>query len=115
MKSLFAYCGLNCAECPAYIATQENNDNKRKRVAEEWQKAFNPNIKPEDINCDGCTIQSNRLFAHCLECKVRLCAIAKGVKNCAHCSDYACDNLQEYFKMAPKMKENLDSIRKTLK
>lgn len=55
MKTMVAYCGINCSECPAYIATQTNDDTKRKQVAEEWQKVFNPNIKPEAINCDGCT------------------------------------------------------------
>ncbi len=115
MNNLIAYCGLNCAECPAYIATQTNDDTKRKQVAEEWQKAFNPDIKPEDINCDGCTSKSTRLFSHCLECKVRLCGIEKGVENCAYCPDYACDILKEYFKMAPKMQESLDSIRKNIK
>jgi hypothetical protein len=115
MKELIAYCGLNCAECSAYIATQENDNTKRQKVAEEWQKSFNPDIKAEDINCDGCTAQSTRLFAHCLQCKVRLCGIERKVKNCAYCPDYACDNLLEYFKMAPKMKESLDNIRKTLK
>ena len=113
MKSMLAYCGINCTECPAYIATQKNDDNERKKVAEEWQKAFNPNIKPEDINCDGCTSTSARLFAYCNECKIRLCAKEKSNANCAYCDDYAaCDKLVTFFKMAPKAKETLENIRK---
>jgi hypothetical protein len=114
MKSLIAYCGINCAECPAYIATQENDNAKRRQVAEEWQKMFNPNIKPEDINCDGCTSTGKLVFAFCNECKIRLCAIEKQVTNCAHCPSYACDQLKEFHKMMPnhKAQDNLESLRK---
>ena len=115
MTEIIAFCGLACHECGAFMATKNDDDEKRKKVSQQWSKHFNSDIKPEDINCDGCTTRSSRVFAHCLECKVRLCGIAKGVKNCAYCSDYACDNLQEYFKLAPKMKESLESIRKTFK
>ena len=113
MNSMIAYCGINCSECPAYIATQKNNDEARKKVAEEWQKAFNPNIKPEDINCDGCTSDGTRHFSWCNECPIRLCAKTKSTANCAYCDDYAaCDKLATFFKMASKAKETLDNIRK---
>lgn len=115
MNSSIAYCGINCSECKAYIATQKNDDELRKQVAEEWKKAFNLNIKPEDINCDGCTADSTRFFAWCKECPIRLCAKEKSKINCADCGDYtSCEKLAKFFEMAPKMKENLDSIRKTL-
>lgn len=106
---MIAYCGINCRECPAYIATQKNDDNERKKVAEEWQKAFNPNIKPEDINCDGCTSNSTRLFNYCKECKIRLCGIEKKVANCAYCPEYTCDKLTEFFKIVPNAKTTLDA------
>jgi hypothetical protein len=109
---MIAYCGINCSECPAYIATQKNDNEARKKVAEEWQKAFNPNIKPEDINCDGCTSNSARLFNYCKECKIRLCGIEKKVENCAYCNEYTCEKLAKFFEMAPKVKETLDNIRK---
>lgn len=109
---MMAYCGINCSECPAYIATQNNDNEARAKVALEWQKAFNPNIKPEDINCDGCTSNSTRLFNYCKECKIRLCAIEKIVANCAYCPEYACDKLKEFFKMVPNCKATLDNLKK---
>ncbi|MBS4015435.1 MAG: DUF3795 domain-containing protein [Candidatus Latescibacteria bacterium] len=111
MKNIIAYCGINCNECPAYIATQNNDDVARAKVAEEWQKIFNPNIKPEDINCDGCTSADTRLFSHCLECQIRLCGIEKKVENCAYCPEYACDKLKDCFKIVPAAQTTLDSIR----
>lgn len=112
---MIAYCGINCGECLAYIATQKNDDNERKKVAEQWAKQYNPNITAKDINCDGCTSNSTRLFNYCKECKIRLCGIEKKVENCAYCGEYVCTNLTEFFKMAPKCKTVLDSIKACIK
>jgi len=54
MEKIIAFCGIDCAECKAFIATQENSDAKRREVAEEWSKEFGEKINPKDINCDGC-------------------------------------------------------------
>jgi len=54
MEKIVGVCGITCTECPAFIATQENDDSKRRQVAEEWSKAYNNEIKPEQINCNGC-------------------------------------------------------------
>ena len=115
MKTMIAYCGINCKECPAYIATQNNDDAARAKVAQEWQKMFNPNIKPEDINCDGCTSKSLRLFQHCKECGIRLCGIEKKIENCADCQEYTCDKLEDFFKMVPNCRVTLDNIKNTAK
>jgi Protein of unknown function (DUF3795) len=31
MEEMIAFCGLNCAECPAFLATQENDDEKENK------------------------------------------------------------------------------------
>ena len=62
---MIAFCGLTCTEYPAFIATQKDDDKERGKVAEVWSKEFNSEIKPEDINCDGCLVESDRLFSHC--------------------------------------------------
>ena len=38
MENMIAYCGLNCVECGAFVATQMDDDSKRKKVAEAWSK-----------------------------------------------------------------------------
>ena len=35
-----AYCGLNCTECPTYLATQKDDDKLRDKVAKQWSKQF---------------------------------------------------------------------------
>jgi hypothetical protein len=106
-----AFCGLDCMKCGAYIAKRENNDALRRETAEKWNKELNLNLKPEDMNCDGCLteIVGNML------CPIRVCAKGKGVLNCAYCKDYACDKLDKNFQTAPGCKETLDSIKKSRK
>jgi hypothetical protein len=111
MKELIAFCGLVCSECPAFIATRNNDDNKRKETAEIWSKQFNADIKPEDINCDGCISNTGNLFNYPKVCEIRKCGKEKGVINCAYCNDYACEKLEGFFEMVPDAKKRLDSIR----
>ncbi len=54
MDKMIAFCGIVCTECPAFLATQKDDHNERMKVAELWSKEFKAEIKPEDINCDGC-------------------------------------------------------------
>jgi hypothetical protein len=65
MEKMIAVCGIECHQCPAFLATRENDDLKRKEVAEMWSKDFKAEIKPEDIHCEGCTSGKERLFSHC--------------------------------------------------
>jgi hypothetical protein len=113
MDKMIAYCGIVCTECPAFIATQQNDDAKRKKVAEMWFKQYKMNVKPEDINCDGCKSEGKRLIGYCNICEIRKCGQAKGVENCAYCDEYACDRLTKFHAMAPHAKESLEKIRKS--
>ena len=114
MEKQIAYCGLVCTECPTFIATKNDDDDKRRETAELWSKKYNVDIKPEHINCEGCLSETPNVFSHCNVCEVRKCGQAKGVTNCAYCSDYVCDELGRYFEMAPVMKASLEEIRKGL-
>lgn len=121
MNKMIAFCGLNCTECPALLATQKDDDNERKRVAELWSKQglwskqFNAaEIKPEDINCDGCLSKSGQLWRHCKVCEIRKCGQERRVENCAHCDDYACEKLNKLFDMVPNARLTLEEIRKSL-
>lgn len=111
MNEMIAYCGLDCHKCGAFLATRDNDDEKRKKVAEFWSKEFGKEIKPQDINCDGCLTENGNLFGYCKVCEIRKCAKEKAVENCAYCNDYLCDKLKAFYKMAPEAKIRLDEIR----
>ena len=106
---MIACCGLGCLNCGAYIATRNNDDSKRMEVAKEWSTEFNADIKPEDINCNGCRSEGQK-FSHCNVCEIRSCYMEKEVANCAGCDMYACDKLENFFKMVPDAHTTLDNL-----
>ncbi len=108
---MIAHCGLICTECPAYLATRNDDQELRAKTAAEWSKMFKSEIKPQDINCDGCLSQSAKLFGYCGVCAVRRCGQEKGLENCAPCPDYPCPELTEILDFAPSAKKVLEEIR----
>ena len=110
MEPIVACCGLTCSLCKAYLATQRDSDEERRKVAEDWSKVLSVDIKPEQINCDGC-LSEGRLFFYCQSCEKRRCCIEKNLENCAYCDDYPCSKLDNVFKAVPNAKATLDEIR----
>jgi hypothetical protein len=84
----------------------------REETAKKWSEMFHQDIKPGDINCDGCVSQSSRLFNYCGICEIRKCGKEKNVKNCAYCDEYPCEKLSAFLKNVPEAKATLDAIRK---
>ncbi len=107
---LMAYCGLDCAACSAYIATQANDMPALTTLAQEW---FEGSTDHTIIMCDGCK-SDQRIMKWCRECPTRASAIEHGVDNCAHCEDYGCEKLLKVFEMSPEAQTNLETIRATL-
>lgn len=107
---MIAYCGLNCSKCEAYMATQENNDQKRDETAKKWSKLYGAEINPSQINCNGCKSESERFF-HCASCDIRQCCLSKGVDNCSVCGEYICEKLSNFIKFAPEAGAGLENIR----
>jgi len=114
MDKMIAHCGLICTECPGFLATQADDDAQRAKVAEMWSQEYGGQVKPEDINCDGCLSETGPHIGHWDTCDTRKCAQEKGVENCAHCDYYACEYLSGVFGMAPEAKTTLDQIRAKL-
>ncbi len=114
MDKMTAFCGIICTECPAFLATQKDDDDIREKTADMWSKQYSAEIKPEDINCDGCLSESGEIFSYCRVCEIRKCGMEKGIENCAYCDDYACENLEKFIDNVPEAKALLEEIRKNL-
>jgi hypothetical protein len=114
MKEMISQCGLNCHECAAFKATKSDDDQKRMEVAAKWSKQYKADIRPEDINCEGCLSTGERVFSHCHVCEIRKCGIDKNVPNCAHCHEYICGKLEKFLKSVPGNRDLLEKVRKTL-
>jgi hypothetical protein len=112
MTRLLAYCGLDCGECEAYIATQNNDWAGLEAAAKQWAEQFGAReIAADMCICDGCSSGGRKSTAHCATCAIRQCASARGVTTCAHCQEYGCATLQNFFAFAPVLKEKLEAIR----
>jgi len=111
---MVGFCGTVCSDCRAFIATKEDDDVLRRVAAEVWSEASGEDIKPEDVNCDGCLTVDGRVFGHCLVCEIRRCGFGRRVANCAFCVDYACEKLARYFAENVKARGSLEEIRREL-
>jgi len=112
-----AYCGIVCNECPIFIVTVDDDNEKRKEMAQRWQKESGVKIRPEDINCDGCLSDTGIIIEYGVNCEIRKCGEEKQVRNCAYCENYICDKLYKFYKRAQKAsiyKATLDEIKASL-
>ncbi len=109
---LVAYCGLDCAECPAYVATQAGDIAAlEKVVAQARGHTGRADLTIEGTYCDGCPGTDGRKGDCVGECGIRACALAKGVATCAECDRYACDLLEPMLAQNPKARDVLDQLR----
>lgn len=101
--AMVAYCCLECDKCDTYIATKNNDDELRAKVAKQWK------MKAENINCYGCKSE-NALF----NCDAKKCATAKGLTTCAHCDDFpSCD--KEIWTKWPELKKKAEEVRRRIR
>ncbi len=95
MRNFFGKCGANCGHCPAY---KENvkTDEDRQRGRNGWSKYLGFQTTPDMMYCDGCqTSDARSPVLINPRCIIRKCATFNGVKTCAHCSAYPCEDLDQ--------------------
>jgi hypothetical protein len=114
VKKMIAFCGLDCAQCEAYKATQAKDEAAKLEILARWQADFGgPDMTLDKVTCDGCS--SERVGGYCAECPVRVCAMAKGFKNCAYCDEIeTCAILDGLIAVDASAKQSLLALRKSL-
>lgn len=86
MDRMIAVCGLDCEICEARIATVNDDNELRVKVAKLWSELNGVEITPADINCEGCRMDDPKTpFCDSL-CEIRKCAVSKGFETCGECS-----------------------------
>ena len=108
MRPNIAYCGLDCEQCDAYIATLHDDQALREKTAKLWAALNHAPILPEHINCQGCRADGAKtVFCEQL-CAVRRCARQRGVVTCGDCPEMeSCPTVGAIFANAPQAKKNL--------
>lgn len=112
MSKMIAFCGLYCTECPTYLATKNDDDDARKKTAEMYSEKFGFDMKPEDINCDGCLSEGGVLISYCQTCDIRKCGRGKGVDNCTSCNEQPCEKLIKFHSFSPEAKASFQTVLK---
>ena len=110
MDKYIAYCGLDCEKCEARIATVNNDDKLREKVAKEWSELNKITITKDMINCEGCRIDGKKaMFCDSL-CEIRKCAKGKNFETCGNCKDMdSCEKLGMIIKNNTEALNNLKS------
>ncbi len=108
MKEFIAYCGLDCESCEARIATINNDDHLRQKVAEEWSQLNGVMITPQMINCTGCRIDGVKTpFCESL-CPIRQCALIRKIETCGRCAEVkTCEKVGMILKNNEEARRNL--------
>jgi|YNPMSStandDraft_1061717.scaffolds.fasta_scaffold20934_3 hypothetical protein len=110
MDNYISYCGIDCSNCPAYIAYKTNNSDIQKEAAIKFSKIYKKEISPSQILCSGCLNNDEPKFFYCHNCKIRECAYEKDLINCGYCPQYPCNKLDDIFSFSQEAKYRLDNI-----
>ena len=108
MKDLIAYCGLDCETCEARLATVNNDNELRTKVAKLWSELNNVEITPEMINCVGCRVDGVKTpYCEAL-CPIRQCALSRKVETCGDCAEMdTCEKVGMILKNNEAARQNL--------
>ena len=112
MSEMIAYCGLDCSQCPTFIATRNDDDAARERTAALYAQKFGMELKKEEINCDGCLSQGGRKIGYCQVCEIRQCCLGKGLKHCVVCPEEPCAKLLRFHEFSPEAKAAFEALKK---
>lgn len=106
-----AYCGLDCAACPAFHAAERLTVEERQAVADKWNVEFGGSHTVADIDCIGCTHEGKHAPYCAGMCDIRNCAVERAVSTCAACPEYGCEKLTAFLANVPEARTNLESLR----
>jgi hypothetical protein len=109
-EKMIAKCGLICSDCEAFLATQANDVGALTRMADEANQQYGMSMTWEDGRCFGCQSDLKKI-GYCDSCTIRICAVERGLENCAHCKEYGCETLTNFLEKSPQAKATLTDIR----
>jgi hypothetical protein len=108
LRELTAPCGLDCFNCPFYLA---NENEEIRKLIQSTISSTGYILSDEEAVCKGCRRENGMPPArHRLAqepCKVIKCISSKDIESCADCSDFPCDNLHPWADLALMFPHNI--------
>lgn len=86
--SLVPPCGLYCGVCSIRLATVDENQKFKERLAPVY------GVTPEQIHCRGCL--SDTVFVLCHQCSIKTCVGQRGYEGCHECGDFPCSHIDSF-------------------
>ncbi len=83
-------CGLYCGVCAIRIATVDDNDKFREKLAPIY------GVKPEDLHCEGCRAPVDKVWMYCQACPIKACTGDRGYEGCSECDDFPCELIENF-------------------
>jgi hypothetical protein len=117
---IITYCGLDCSECPVFIATKTGDQALQEKTAREWSAQFaaytgRNDLRAEELVCESCTAADSRTFLSCRGRPMRVCAREQKFVTCAECGRFeSCEQLNGFFTQAANAKERLLGLRRKI-
>jgi hypothetical protein len=87
-RELLAPCGLYCGVCGVYMASRNNNQKLKDKLAVAY------GVTPEQVACKGCL--SNEKFVFCQSCGIRNCVMEKKYEGCHECEEFPCKLIDDF-------------------
>ncbi len=99
-KQMTSPCGLDCFNCPAYLANEDMN--LRAQISERHR------LPLEAARCRGCRNSRGKIsfLGDTKPCDVFICTSGKGIAFCCECPDFPCDRLHPYADQASVRQHN---------
>lgn len=108
MSKLIAICGLDCEKCEARIATINNDNELRNKIAKQWSALNGVDIAPEMINCVGCKVEGVKTIYCDKMCPIKKCATKMNHNSCGECNNMeTCEHLHMVLSHNKEALENL--------
>ncbi|MCD6570163.1 MAG: DUF3795 domain-containing protein [Deltaproteobacteria bacterium] len=99
-RNMTAPCGLDCFNCPMFLA--KTNAELRKKIAQGMH------LPMEKAMCNGCRNEKGTIgFLGMIEpCSAYKCTQKRGIDFCFECPDFPCDHLHPYADKASLVPHN---------
>jgi len=106
MSDIIGRCGFKCNLCLIYRENLKKDERNRQRFRDGLEKYYGDKLTLEECYCDGCMMDDRENPVRITkDCKVRPCAIARGIINCAYCDRYPCQDVEKKFIVRSKVEE----------